>query len=63
MKKQGRHPDQALTALQVRQAKQPGRYADGNGLYLEVEPSGAKRWLLRIVVQGRRRDIALAVRP
>jgi len=36
-----------------------GRYADGNGLYLIVEPSGSKRWLLRTVVQGRRRDIGL----
>jgi hypothetical protein len=36
-----------------------GRYADGNGLYLVVDNSGAKRWLLRTVVQGRRKDIGL----
>ncbi|MFG1423490.1 Arm DNA-binding domain-containing protein, partial [Roseixanthobacter liquoris] len=59
MKKRGRHPEKALTALQVRQIKTPGRYADGNGLYLEVDKSGAKRWLLRIMVQGRRRDMGL----
>ena len=59
MKRSGRHPDKELTALQVKQAKQAGRYADGNGLYLVVEPSGAKRWLLRVVVQGRRRDLGL----
>lgn len=59
MKGKGRHPEKALTAVQVRQLKAPGRYADGNGLYLLVEPSGARRWLLRIVVQGRRRDIGL----
>ncbi len=59
MKKEGRHPDKALTAMQVRQLKVAGRYADGNGLYLLVDPSGAKRWLLRTVVQGRRRDIGL----
>lgn len=59
MKGRGKHPDKALAALQVRQFKQPGRYADGNGLYLVVDPSGAKRWLLRLVVQGRRRDIGL----
>jgi integrase len=58
-KPKGRHPDKALTALKVRQVSKPGRYADGNGLYLTVDPSGAKRWLLRIVVQGRRRDIGL----
>ena len=55
----GRHPDKALSALQVRAHKVPGRYADGNGLYLVVEPSGSKRWLLRTMVQGRRRDIGL----
>lgn len=59
MKGKGKHPEKALTAVQVRQLKQPGRYADGNGLYLVADPSGAKRWLLRLVVQGRRRDIGL----
>lgn len=54
-----RHPDRALTALQVRQIKSPGRHADGGGLYLFVEPTGARRWVLRTVVQGRRRDIGL----
>lgn len=55
----GKHPDKALTSVQVRALKTPGRYADGNGLYLVVEPTGSKRWLLRIIVQGRRRDIGL----
>jgi Arm DNA-binding domain len=58
-KRTGRHPDRALTAVTIRNLRKPGRYADGNGLYLEVEPSGAKRWTLRTVVQGRRRDIGL----
>lgn len=59
MKPRGRHPDRALSATKIRNFKEPGRYADGNGLYLIVDPSGAKRWLLRTVVQGRRRDIGL----
>ena len=59
MKPTGSHPDKALSPAKVRSLKQPGRYADGNGLYLEVDPSGAKRWFLRTVVQGRRRDIGL----
>lgn len=45
--------------MQVRNASKPGRYADGNGLYLVVDPSGARRWVLRTVVHGRRRDIGL----
>lgn len=47
-----------LTALSVKNAK-PGRHADGDGLYLLVKPTGAKSWLLRIQVDGRRRDIGL----
>ena len=58
-KRTGRHPDRALTAVRVNAAKVPGRYADGNGLYLVVEQTGGKRWLLRTVVQGKRRDIGL----
>lgn len=58
-KPSGRHPDKALTAVRLRAVTKPGRYADGNGLYLVVEPSGAKRWVLRTVVQRRRRDIGL----
>lgn len=59
MKQQGKHPEKALSALKVKNLSTAGKYADGNGLYLVVDPSGAKRWLLRIVVQGKRRDIGL----
>ncbi len=48
-----------LSALQVRQENVPGRYTDGNGLYLVVDKLGAKRWLVRKVINGRRRDIGL----
>lgn len=57
--KRGKHPDKALTAVKVNKLSQPGRYADGNGLYLVVDESGAKRWLLRIVVRSKRTDIGL----
>src|SRR5215210_5971236 len=57
--KAGRHPEKALTAVQVRSLQKPGRYADGNGLYLVVEPSAAKRWVLRTVMRGKRRDMGL----
>ena len=58
-KRTGSHPDKELSALKVRQVTKPGRYPDGNGLYLVVSNTGAKRWLLRVVVQGRRRDMGL----
>src|SRR3954453_4991569 len=59
MKAKGRHPEKTLSAVKVRNLSNPGRYADGNGLYLVVDPSGAKRWLLRTVVRGKRCDIGL----
>jgi hypothetical protein len=59
MKPARRHPQKALTSVRVNSLAAPGRYGDGNGLYLVVDPSGAKRWVLRTVVQGMRRDIGL----
>ena len=57
-KPKGRHPDKALSAAFVRTAP-PGRYCDGNGLYLFVQPSGARSWIQRLVIRGRRRDCGL----
>ena len=31
----------------------PGRYGDGNGLWLSVAPSGARRWIYRFSLMGR----------
>jgi hypothetical protein len=44
-RKKGKHPERALSAMKLRAVLDAGRYADGNGLYLVVDPSGAKRWL------------------
>jgi integrase len=49
----------ALTPVQINKLDTPGRYADGNGLYLVVDESGAKRWMLRTIVHGKRRDMGL----
>ena len=49
----------ALTAAKVRQEKRPGRYADGNGLYLHVSETGARWWLWRGTVHDRRREIGI----
>jgi len=56
--KSGPHVEKKLNAAFVRSAE-AGRYADGGGLYLQVDRSGARRWVLRIVVRGRRRDFGL----
>jgi hypothetical protein len=54
-----KRPQEALTWVPVNSHSVPGRYGDGNRLYLVVDPSAAKRWVLRTVVQGIRRDIGL----
>ena len=52
-----------LTALSVKTEKETGRHGDGDGLYLHVAPSGTKSWVLRIVINDRRRDIGLGAYP
>ena len=52
------HSKPQLTAVSAK-AKGPGRHLDGDGLYLVVDPGGARRWVLRIVVRGMRVDIGL----
>lgn len=52
------HPHNRLSALAVRRAG-PGRHADGGGLYLAVDDTGARRWVLRTTVHGKRREIGL----
>ncbi|GAA0862435.1 site-specific integrase [Sphingopyxis soli] len=47
-----------LTAKTIQTAK-PGRHADGSGLYLLVKPTGARSWVLRVQVNGQRRDIGM----
>ena len=48
-----------LTVMKIRNLKQPGRYGDGNGLFLNLTAPGKGSWLVRAQVNGRRRDIGL----
>ena len=52
----------ALTARKVETAP-PGRHGDGRGLMLVVKPSGARSWVLRYQLNGRRRDMGLGPYP
>lgn len=47
-----------LTARQV-QTLGTGYHADGDGLYLQVTASGARSWILRYQIAGRRREMGL----
>ena len=58
-KRRGRHPDKALSAAFCRTVGQAGRYADGNGLYLHVDPSGARRWVQKLVIRRKVRVLGL----
>lgn len=49
----------ALSARKVDAIKMPGLYADGGGLYLQVTGTGAKTWIFRYQLAGRRRDMGL----
>ena len=51
-----------LSAQFVRHAP-PGFHCDGNGLNLRVDPSGARRWVQRLVVRGRPRMLGLGGYP
>jgi integrase len=48
-----------LTARRVQTQRDPGLFGDGGGLYLQVAPSGAKTWIFRFQLAGRRRDMGL----
>ena len=59
----GRRLHNALSERAVRAAKKAGRYFDGQGLFLMVQPSGAKSWVQRVTVQGRRMELGLGPYP
>lgn len=48
-----------LTAVSVQRQKEPGRYADGGGLYLQVGPTGGKSWLFRYNRRGKAHEMGL----
>lgn len=51
--------------LSVRQVQTvgPGMHADGDGLYLQVTPAGARSWILRYQIKKRRREMGLGPFP
>ena len=46
-----------LTVRSVAALKEPGRYSDGDGLHLRILADGRRYWVLRVQIDGRRRDI------
>lgn len=57
------HKFNRLKDMQIRKLTKKGRYGDGLGLNLVVNASGSKQWILRITVNGKRKDIGLGGYP
>lgn len=51
--------EKALSAAFVRTVTAHGKYTDGHGLFLKVDTSGAKRWVQRIMIRGKRTEIGM----
>ena len=51
--------EKSLSAAFVRTVTKPGKYTDGHGLFLKVDATGAKRWVQRIVIRGKRTEIGM----
>ena len=45
--------------MKIKTLTEPGRYTDGDGLMLIVAAGGARSWMLRARIDGKRRDIGL----
>src|SRR5579863_3620094 len=48
-----------LSARKVVTTTEPGYYADGGGLYMQVSKGKTKSWIYRYTVAGRTRDMGL----
>jgi Arm DNA-binding domain len=48
-----------ITALQVAKLNKPGRYAVGEGAYLQISQWGTKAWIFRYQRDGRQRHMGL----
>ena len=47
------------SALRIKNLMQPERYADGDGLILDLKAPGRAHWTVRVQYGGKRRDIGL----
>lgn len=52
-----------LTAVDVKAKTEPGRYADGDGLYLNIAAGKSKSWVFLWMKNGKRREMGLGSYP
>ncbi|MBN3726090.1 tyrosine-type recombinase/integrase [Burkholderia sp. Ac-20379] len=48
-----------LTAMGIAKLVDPGYYADGGGLYLQITLSGSRSWVYKFMLAGRSREMGL----
>jgi len=48
-----------LTAVKIKSLKDTGKYADRDGLYLNITKGGTKSWIYRYQLHGKRREMGL----
>ena len=58
-----RKPQRALSARFVETVAEPGKYFDGQGLFLRVAKNGARQWVQRITIRGKRCELGLGSPP
>ncbi|MGY3437022.1 MULTISPECIES: tyrosine-type recombinase/integrase [unclassified Marinovum] len=63
MERAPRKPAKALSSRFVDTVTEPGKYFDGQGLFLRVAKNGAKQWVQRITIRGKRTELGLGSPP
>ncbi len=58
-----RKPQKTLSPRFVETVTEPGKHFDGQGLFLRVQPNGAKQWVQRITIRGKRCELGLGSPP
>ena len=53
----------ALTPAFVKRAATPGDHTDGYGLTLRVDARSNKRWIQRLTIRGKQRNLGLGTWP
>lgn len=52
-----------LNDTKIKNLREPGKHADGAGLYLEVTPTGSKYWRMKYRFGGKEKRLAFGVYP
>ena len=58
-----RRPAKPLSGRFVETVSKPGKYFDGQGLFLRVSKNGSRQWVQRITIRGKRCELGLGSPP